>query len=77
MLNLKHHPKSWHIVKCQWVEERGGAPPPELDDGQTVWFLKDTLRNYSMGIELGNSPAECLAKSEQDKTYVVQRQIVP
>ena len=39
--------------------------------------FQDTLRNYSMGIELGNSPAECLAKAEADKTYVVQRQIVP
>lgn len=65
------------FVYNRWVKERGGAPPAELDDGKTVWFLKDTLRNYSMGIELGYTPAECLSKAEADKTYVVQRQIVP
>ena len=32
-LGLSCHPKSWHIVEAKWVDERGGAPPAELDDG--------------------------------------------
>ena len=36
LLGLRFHPKSWHIVNGEWVADRGGAPPPELDDGKTV-----------------------------------------
>ena len=41
-LNLPFHPRSWHIRKCVW---HGKPPPAHMDDGQIVWFLKDTLRS--------------------------------
>lgn len=40
-LHLPFHPRSWHIRKCAW---HGNPPPAHMDDGVTVWFLKDTLR---------------------------------
>ena len=40
-LHLPFHPRSWHIRKCVW---HGNPPPAQMDDGETVWFLKDTLR---------------------------------
>ena len=40
-LHLPFHPRSWHIRKCAW---HGNPPPAHMDDGDVVWFLKDTLR---------------------------------
>ena len=76
-LNLSFTPKTYHIKECKWV----GEEPPKYPPGATgknpgVWFVKDTLRNYSTGIFMARTKEECIKISEKENSYVVQAQIV-
>eukprot|EP00940_MAST-03C_sp_MAST-3C-sp2_P000285 g285.t1 len=77
-LNLPFTPKTYHIRGCKWVGDVPPRLPPGVEDeAKAVWFVKDTLRNYSTGIFMARTREECLRISEEKNSYVVQAQIVP
>ena len=76
-LNLSFTPKTYHIKECKWVgEEPPKYPPGATEKNPGVWFVKDTLRNYSTGIFMARTKEECIKISEKENSYVVQAQIV-
>lgn len=77
-LNLKFTPKTYHVKNCEWVGEVPPRLPPGVTDEQEgVWFVKDTLRNYSTGIFMARTREECIKITEKENSYVVQPQIIP
>jgi len=77
-LKLPFTPQTFHIRECKWVGEVPPMyPPGNQDPEKAVWFVKDTLRNYSTGIYMCRSRDECLKISEKQNAYVVQPQITP
>jgi hypothetical protein len=79
-LKLPFTPPTWHIRDNKWV---GGDRPPRLtpssqgNAANSVWFMKDTLRNYSTGIYMVRDTDECMGIAEKENAYVVQPMIMP
>jgi len=64
-------PPTWHINNQKWGDD-GGQAPTNVPKEPTVWFLKESTRNFATGIGMFMSPAECFAAAEPGKEYVVQ-----
>lgn len=78
LLRLPFTPRTWHIKKREWDGEAPPLLPPGCDDPEkSVWFMKDTLRNYSTGIFIVRSSDKCMEICEGDTAYVVQPMIWP
>jgi hypothetical protein len=75
-LKLPFTPKTYHIKECKWVGEKPPKYPPGATENNGVWFVKDTLRNYSTGIFMARTNDDCIKISEKENSYVVQAQIV-
>ena len=56
-------------VEAEAAAKDGVDPDPD----SSVWFLKETNRNYAAGTFVCASAAACRMQAEPDKNYVVQR----
>ncbi|CAJ1343826.1 unnamed protein product [Effrenium voratum] len=66
-------PYTYVIQNRQWVGEVPEKVAP--DAPPWPWFLKETDRNWGTSVVCCANPDECLQRSKDDATYVVQKHI--